>query len=97
MSFLLVNMEIAAFKRADLRDCSASVDPCNGNLTVTFKLESINLIVHSFNRFEIHKLKLQIGSKLKMQYLLDHVPSSIKFGSSINDIQGAIMLASMQL
>lgn len=86
---IAAGMELAAFKMVVFIDVSFFVDPCSFLLSMTSILESRNVITHSFNSFEMHKLKWWDGSKVEMQYKPDSDISSIKFASSGNDFHAA--------
>lgn len=62
---IAVSMKWAAFKKALIIDHIALVAPLTLFLSVTSTLESTNVIVRSFESFEIPKLKLCNGLKLK--------------------------------
>lgn len=69
-----ISMELVAFKKVVLIGRTALVHPLNKLLSVSSKLESRNVYVHSFNCFEIPKLKFCSGSKLKMRYKHNSTP-----------------------
>lgn len=83
-----VSMKIAVFERVVLIYGPVLVIPNNWCLSVAPMLHYRYVTVHSFHSFEIPKLQLCRGSKVKIRYKLGLAPS-IKLASCRNDFHGA--------